>query len=112
MEFYLSQIIYWACNFAPSGWAFCNGGIYPINTNTSLYSLLDTTFGGDGKSTFGIPDLRGRAPIGYGNGPGLSDYRLGQRTASEYVYLNNFELPAHTHTDSLSGRNVNVEMNF
>lgn len=110
MEFYLSQIIYWACSFAPRGWAFCHGALLPISANTALFSLLGTTFGGDGRTTMGLPDLRGRTPVGFGNGPGLADYRLGQKFGRETVTLNILEMPIHNHAASLSGGTVNVEM--
>lgn len=75
----LGEIRMFAGNFAPRGWAFCEGQLLPISPNTALFSLLGTTYGGDGRTTFGLPDLRGRAPIGAGTGPGLPAYNLGQR---------------------------------
>src|ERR1700746_3573541 len=92
------------CNFPPVGWAFADGQLLPISQNTALFSLLGTTYGGDGQSTFGMPDLRGRIPIGAGQGPGLSPYTLGQTGGSETVTLTTAALAAHTHsaTPSLS----------
>ncbi len=94
----LAEIRMFAGNFAPSGWAFCNGQILPINSNQSLFSLLDTTYGGDGETTFGLPDLRGRAPVHQGEGPGLTDHNLGQKFGSETVTLTTNQLPSHNHT--------------
>src|SRR5215213_5449370 len=84
-------------NFAPRGWAMCNGQILPIAQNTALFSLLGTTYGGNGQTTFALPDLRSRVPIHFGQGPGLSNYDLGQvsGTESDTLIVNN--LPAHTH---------------
>ena len=84
-------------NFAPRGWAFCQGQILSIAQNTALFSLLGTTYGGNGQTTFALPDLRGRVPIGQGQGPGLSPYDLGQVGGTETVTLTNANLPAHTH---------------
>jgi len=96
----LAQIILFAGNFAPAGWALCNGQILSINTNQALFSLLGTTYGGDGRTTFALPDLRGRAPVhaGSGAGPGLSNYTLGQKTGVEGVVLNSTQIPSHTHS--------------
>ena len=84
-------------NFAPSGWALCNGQLLPISQNTALFSLLGTMFGGAGKSTFALPDLRGRVPISSGQGPGLEGYALGQKGGCERVALSAAEMPAHSH---------------
>ncbi len=81
----LGEIMLFAGNFAPRGWAFCDGQLLPISQNTALFSLLGTTYGGDGRSTFGLPDLRGRAPIHEGQGPGLSTRSLGSRSGSETI---------------------------
>src|SRR5919199_939476 len=83
--------------FAPKGWAFCNGQILPISQNTALFSLLGTTYGGDGKSTFALPNLQGHAPMHPGQGPGLSLYDLGQTGGSETVSLLESEIPSHSH---------------
>jgi microcystin-dependent protein len=86
-----------AGNFAPTGWALCNGQILPISQNTALFSLLGTTYGGNGQSTFALPDLQGCAPIHAGQGNGLSTYDLGQMSGSETVTLLQTEIPFHTH---------------
>lgn len=85
-------------NFAPSGWAYCNGQLLPISQNTALFSLLGTTYGGDGKSTFALPDMQGNGAIQPGQGAGLSQYFLGQTGGSETVTLLESEIPAHSHT--------------
>jgi microcystin-dependent protein len=97
MEPLLGQITLFAGNFAPRGWAYCDGQLLPISQYTALFSILGTTYGGDGRTTFALPDLRGRAPIGPRQGPGLSDYRLGQRGGAENVTLNTTQIPNHTH---------------
>ena len=78
MDPFIGEVVMFAGNFAPRGWAFCDGQLLPISTNTALFSLLGTTYGGDGRTTFALPDLRGRAPIGPRHGPGLSSYDLGE----------------------------------
>jgi len=98
MEPFLAQIILFGGNFAPRGWAFCNGQILQISQNSALFSLLGTTYGGDGRTTFGLPDLRGRAPIHFGTGPGLSPHNLGTRGGSETNTLSIENLPPHTHS--------------
>ena len=85
-------------NFAPRGFAFCQGQILSIAQNTALFSLLGTTFGGNGQTTFGLPDLRGRVPMGQGQGPGLSNKNLGEQAGTETVTLLAAQLPAHNHT--------------
>ena len=94
---FLGQIVGFAGNFAPRGWAFCQGQLLSISTNTALFSLLGTTYGGDGRTTFGLPDLRGRAAVSSGQGPGLSNYRLGQKGGAEAVVLTTAEMPSHNH---------------
>ena len=79
MEPFIGQVMLFAGNFAPRGWAFCEGQLMAISSNAALFSILGTTYGGDGRTTFALPDLRGRVPIGPGTGPGLPTYRLGQR---------------------------------
>ncbi len=79
---FVAEIRIFPFNFAPRGWAFCNGQLLPISQNTALFSLLGTTYGGDGKSTFALPDLQGSAPLQPGQGPGLSEYFLGQESAA------------------------------
>ncbi|GAB5552347.1 MAG: hypothetical protein Sapg2KO_19380 [Saprospiraceae bacterium] len=97
-EPFIGEISMFGGNFAPRGWAFCNGQLLPIAQNTALFSLLGTTYGGDGRTTFGLPDLRGRVPVHFGNGPGLSDYRLGQKGGAERMILNVTQIPSHNHT--------------
>jgi len=84
-------------NFVPRGWAACDGQLLPLSQNTALFSLLGTTYGGDGRSTFALPDLRGRAAMHHGQGPGLSAYDLGQRGGEENVTLLESQMPPHTH---------------
>lgn len=85
-------------NFAPKGWAACNGQILPLSQNTALFSLLGTTYGGDGKSNFALPNLQGRAPMQWGQGPGLSDRYLGEEGGLETVTILETEMPSHSHT--------------
>jgi microcystin-dependent protein len=96
-EPFLGQISMFAGNFAPRGWAFCDGQLLPISQNTALFSLLGTTYGGDGRTTFGLPDLRGRMPMHPGSGPGLTSRTLGEKGGAEEVSLNVNQLPAHDH---------------
>lgn len=90
-------------NFPPTGWAFCNGQLLPLSQNTALFSLLGTFYGGDGKSTFALPDLQGSVPLHQGQGPGLSIYDLGQTGGTEFVTLLQSEMPIHTHTNQGTG---------
>ncbi|PKN56194.1 MAG: phage tail protein [Deltaproteobacteria bacterium HGW-Deltaproteobacteria-14] len=96
-EPFIGEIRIFAGNFAPRGWAFCNGQLLSIAQNTALFSLLGTTYGGNGIQTFGLPDLRGRVPVGFGQGPGLSNHAQGQQYGAEQVTLTAAQLPAHTH---------------
>src|SRR5512136_867415 len=95
---FVAEIRIFAGNFAPLGWALCNGQIMPISQNTALFSLLGTTYGGDGKSNFALPDLQGRAPMHQGQGPGLSNQPLGISAGEPVVTLGPSEMPAHSHT--------------
>ena len=97
-EPFLGEISMFGGNFAPRGWAFCDGQLLSIAQNSALFSLLGTIYGGDGRTTFGLPDLRGRVPMHHGNGPGLSSHPIGQKSGSETVILNVLQLPAHNHT--------------
>jgi microcystin-dependent protein len=98
MEPFLGMISIFGFNFAPRGWAFCQGQLLPIAQNTALFALLGTIYGGDGRTTFALPDLRGRVPIGMGTGPGLSLRQIGQRLGTETNTLTTSNLPSHTHT--------------
>ncbi|HYF65319.1 MAG TPA: tail fiber protein [Herpetosiphonaceae bacterium] len=95
---FVAEIRIFPFTFAPTGWAFCDGQLLPISQNTALFSLLGTTYGGNGKSNFALPDLRGRAPMQPGQGPGLSLHDLGETGGSETVSLLEIEIPAHSHT--------------
>lgn len=94
---YFGEIRIFGGNFAPQGWVLCDGSLLPISENEALYTLIGTTYGGDGVTTFGVPDLRGRAPIGQGQGPGLSNRVIGQSGGVEQVTLTVPQMPAHTH---------------
>ncbi|GEO10041.1 phage tail protein [Segetibacter aerophilus] len=96
-EPFIGQITLFAGTFAPRGWAFCQGQILSIAQNTALFSILGTTYGGNGQTTFALPDLRGRVPVGPGQGPGLSNYSLGQQSGSESVTLTVGNMPSHNH---------------
>lgn len=104
MDPFIAQIIMFGGNFAPRGWAFCNGQLMAISSNQALFSLIGTTYGGDGRSTFALPDLRGRAPIHAGSGPGLTTRRLGARSGTETVTLNQNQMPQHTHFTSVNNQ--------
>ena len=94
---FVAEIRIFPFNFAPKGWARCDGQLLPLSQNTALFSLLGTTYGGDGKSNFALPDLQGRAPMHPGQGPGLSLHDLGETGGSETVTLLESEIPAHSH---------------
>ena len=96
-EPFIGQIIMFGGNFAPIGWALCDGQLLPIADNQALFSILGTTYGGDGRTTFGLPDLRGRVAVHPGAGPGLSTYSLGQKGGAEQVTLTGNEMPSHNH---------------
>lgn len=97
-EPFVAEIRIFAGNFAPRGWAFCNGQLLPIAQNTALFSLIGTTYGGDGRTTTALPNLEGRAPMHPGRGPGLTDKRLGERGGVETVTLSEAQMPNHNHT--------------
>ncbi len=97
-EPFLAEIRIFAGNFAPRGWALCDGQLLPINNYQALYSLLGTTYGGDGRTTFALPDLRGRLVVHAGDGAGLTPRKLGAKGGAETVTLTAAELPAHSHT--------------
>ncbi len=99
-DFFVAEIRMFAGNFAPRSWALCNGQIMAISQNTALFSLLGTFYGGNGQTTFALPDLRGRAPMHWGNGVGLSSRVIGEVAGENSVTLLTTEMPAHTHTIS------------
>ncbi len=109
MEPFIGQIMMVGFSFAPRGWAFCAGQLLPINSNQALFSLLGTQYGGDGRTTFGLPDLRGRCAMGMGNGPALTPRTQGERIGQETVNLNQNEIPSHTH--QLMGNNAEGNTN-
>lgn len=93
----LAEIRMFAGNFAPRGWAFCDGQVLSISQNTALFSILGTTYGGDGQTTFALPDMRGRSPIHPGQGPGLQSYTLGEASGTEQTTLASSQMPIHQH---------------
>jgi microcystin-dependent protein len=95
---FVAEIRVFSCNFAPTGWAQCNGQVLPISQNTALFSLLGTTFGGDGKSNFALPNLQGNYPLNFGQGAGLSLRDLGETAGEAAVTLLLTQMPAHAHT--------------
>lgn len=99
---FVAEIRIFPFNFAPRGWAWCDGQLMPLSQNTALFSLLGTTYGGNGKSNFALPDLQGRAPMHPGQGPGLSLHDLGETGGSETVTLLESEIPSHAHAISAS----------
>jgi microcystin-dependent protein len=106
---FVAEIRIFPFNFAPTGWAFCDGQILPISQNTALFSLLGTTYGGDGKSNFALPNLQGSAPMHIGGaqpGPGLSLHDLGESAGSDTVTLIESEIPAHNHAVQATGQNA------
>jgi microcystin-dependent protein len=104
MEPFLGSLLLVPYNFAPTGWALCQGQLMSIAQNTALFSLLGTTYGGDGITTFALPDLRGRVPISFGQGPGLANYNLGQSGGAETATLGVGQLPPHNHlVNTVSG---------
>jgi microcystin-dependent protein len=94
---FVAEIRIFPFNFPPKGWAWCDGQLMPISQNTALFSLLGTTYGGDGKTTFALPDLDGSAPMMWGQGAGLSNYDLGQSSGTDNITLLNSEMPIHNH---------------
>jgi microcystin-dependent protein len=95
---YVGQILMFGGNFAPAGWALCQGQLMPISENETLFNLIGTTYGGDGQSTFGLPNLQGRIPIHMGQGQGLSFYNIGQAAGVESVTLTTQQIPVHNHS--------------
>ncbi|MGJ8570400.1 MAG: phage tail protein [Hoeflea sp.] len=101
-EPFVGEIRMFAGNFAPRGWAFCDGQLLAVSQNDALFTLLGTIYGGDGRTTFGLPDMRGRLPIHAGHGPGLSERRLGAKGGAENVTVTVNQLPSHTHVYNAS----------
>jgi microcystin-dependent protein len=97
-EGFIAEVKVFAGNFAPRSWAFCNGALLSISQNTALFSLVGTIYGGDGRTTFGLPDLRGRSPVGAGTGPGLSTIQLGSKSGAQAITLNVNNMPNHSHS--------------
>lgn len=110
-EPFVGEIRMFAGNFAPRGWAFCDGQLLAVSQNDALFSLLGTIYGGDGRTTFGLPDLRGRIPLHAGSGPGLSPRRLGAKSGSETETLTVNQLPSHTHDMPVSNAAVATQKN-
>lgn len=111
MEAFIGTILPWPMNWAPQGWALCNGQLLSIQQYTAVFALLGTNFGGNGQTTFGLPDLRGRVPVGMGQGAGLSNVNLGQMGGVENVTLNATQIPAHTHAATVTinaGKDTNL----
>lgn len=108
-DVFVGEIISFGCNFAPRGYTFCDGQLLQISQNTALFSLLGTTFGGDGQTTLGIPDLRGRVAVGVGNGPGLNNITWGERGGVHEVTLDNTQLPNHSHSLIVDKNNPNSD---
>lgn len=113
MDQMMASIILFSGNFAPRGWSFCHGQLLAINQYTALFSLLGTTYGGDGRTSFALPDLRGRVPVGQGQGPGLSKFELGEKTGNETASLTVNNLPPHNHNPNgqASGGNTTYQVN-
>ena len=104
MDPFVAEIRIFPFNFAPKGWAFCDGQILPLSQNTALFSLLGTTYGGDGKSNFALPNMQGNAPMHPGQGPGLSLHDLGETGGSDTVSLLESEIPSHLHNVTASSQ--------
>jgi microcystin-dependent protein len=111
MNNFLGEIQIFGFNYAPLSWAFCGGQLMAIQQNSALFSLLGTTYGGDGKSTFGLPDMKAQAACGQGAGPGLTPYVIGEAFGSPTVTLNPSEIPSHTHVTNL-GAQTNAANRF
>ena len=113
MEPFTGEIMLFGGNFAPRGWALCDGQLVNVSSNEALFSLLGTTYGGDGRTTFGLPDLRGRAPLHQGSGPGLTPRTLGSRGGSVEETLSQNQMPSHTHglKASTDGATANTPAN-
>lgn len=112
MEGYIGEMRLFGGNFAPRAWAFCNGQLLSIAQNTALFSILGTIYGGDGRTTFALPDLRGRIPYQQGTGPGLQTVRLGSRSGVEENHMNILTMAAHSHTAQLTNGKINVSVSI
>jgi microcystin-dependent protein len=102
MEPFIAEIIMFGGSFAPRGWAFCDGQLLSIAENSALFSILGTDYGGDGRTTFGLPDLRSRVPVHAGSGPGLSTIRRGEKSGNEATTLSIANMPSHNHDENLA----------
>ena len=114
-EPFIAEVRIFAGNFAPRAWAFCNGQLLPISQNTALFSLIGTTYGGDGRTTTALPNMQGRAPMHPGRGPGLTSRRLGQNGGVETVTLSETQMPSHNHTlvgDDNDGDSTSPQGNY
>ena len=110
MEMYfIGEVRGFAGNFAPRQTAYCDGQLLAVSSNSALFSILGTIYGGDGRTTFGLPDLRGRAVVGQGSGPGLTSRREGQKGGTQYVALTEQELPAHTHSTQTTAKATSLD---
>jgi microcystin-dependent protein len=109
MDPFVAEIRIFPFNFSPKGWAFCDGQILPLSQNTALFSLLGTTYGGDGKSNFALPNMQGSAPMHPGQGPGLSLHDLGETSGTETVTLLESEIPSHNHTFKVSNQQSDIQ---
>jgi microcystin-dependent protein len=109
MDPFIGEIRIFAGNYAPAGWALCDGSLLSISQNSALYSLLGVMYGGNGSSTFGLPDLRGRVALGMGQGPNLSPHQEGQVGGAESVVLTSDNLPAHAHTFAPNASSANAD---
>ncbi|WP_220719776.1 phage tail protein [Agarivorans litoreus] len=107
MEGYIGQMIIFAGNFAPRDWQFCHGQLLSIASNQSLFAIIGTIYGGDGRTSFALPDLRGRAPVSAGQGQSLSQYPLGQHGGSESNILNEHQMPSHNHQVTAKAKCLN-----
>lgn len=107
-DYFLGEIRMFGGNFAIQNWAFCNGQLMSINQNTALFSLLGTTYGGNGIQTFALPDLQGRVPMGQGNGPGLTPRTIGEVGGTELVTLSINQIPLHSHTFSATASDATI----
>lgn len=104
----IGEIRHFAGNFAPRGWSFCQGQLLPISQNTALYSIIGTLYGGDGRTVFALPDARGRTLVGAGNGPGLQNIRLSERSGIERAFISNLQMPSHTHDTIAPAESIEV----